>query len=52
LEKHRKILTQWICQTGDLGQYPEDSANLKYMLDTWRKRGVEPVNPEYNHLKD
>ena len=52
LNKHREILTQWICRTNDKGQYPEDSANLKYMLDTWRARGVEPVNPEYNHLKN
>jgi arylsulfatase A-like enzyme len=51
LKKHRKILTQWICATDDKGQYPEDSSNLKYMLDTWKKRGVEPVNPEYDHLK-
>ena len=51
LIKHRKILTQWIYETDDKGQYPEDSANLKYMLDIWRERGVEPVNPEYDHLR-
>jgi len=48
---HRKILTDWIVETGDQGQYPEDSANLKYMLDVWRGRGIEPVNPEYDHLR-
>ncbi len=48
---HRKILTEWIAETGDQGQYPEDSANLKYMLDVWRERGIEPVNPEYDHLR-
>jgi hypothetical protein len=52
LINHRKILTRWICETSDQGQYPEDSDNLKYMLDVWRERGVEPVNPEYDHLKE
>jgi len=51
LDAHRRILSQWICETGDNGQFPEDSANLKHMLEVWRSRGVEPVNPEYNHLK-
>ena len=51
LMKHRTILSQWIDETDDQGRYPEDSANLKYMLDVWRGRGVEPVNPEYDHLK-
>ena len=51
LHNHRNILSRWICETGDKGRYPEDSANLKHMLDVWRSRGVEPVNPEYNHLK-
>jgi len=51
LTKHRRTLTDWIDTTDDQGRYPEDSANLKYMLDFWRKRGVEPVNPEYDHLK-
>lgn len=51
LTNHREILIRWICETCDKGQYPEDSANLEYMLDIWRGRGVEPVNPEYDHLK-
>ncbi|MFC1639357.1 sulfatase [Gemmatimonadota bacterium] len=51
LVQHRRLLTQWIDTTDDRGRYPEDSANLKYMLDVWRERGVEPVNPEYDHLK-
>ena len=50
LARHRDILTRWICRTGDKGQYPEDPAGLRYMLDTWRSRGIEPVNPEYDHL--
>ena len=48
---HRRMLSRWIDETDDKGRYPEDSANLKYMLDVWRDRGVEPVNPEYDHLK-
>ena len=51
LLKHRRILSQWIDETDDKGRYPEDSPNLKYMLDIWRGRGVEPINPEYDHLK-
>lgn len=48
LEAHRKILTRWICETGDRGQYPEDAPNLKYMYDHW---GKKCVNPEYNRFK-
>jgi arylsulfatase A-like enzyme len=51
LAQHRGLLTRWIDETDDRGRYPEDSPNLKYMLDIWRDRGVEPVNPEYDHLK-
>ena len=51
LVQHRRLLTQWIDETDDRGRYPEDSANLQYMLDVWRERGVEPVNPEYDHLR-
>jgi arylsulfatase A-like enzyme len=51
LSKHRRMLSQWIDKTDDKGRYPEDSPNLKYMLDVWRGRGVEPMNPEYDHLK-
>lgn len=48
----RRLLTRSIDDTDDKGRYPEDSPNLKYMLDTWRSRGVEPVNPECDHLKE
>ena len=48
---HRQLLTSWICQTGDLGQYPEDVPNLKYIYDFWMKKGVEPVNPEYDRFR-
>lgn len=51
LLQHRQYLTEWICATGDQGQYPEDSGNLKYIYDFWINKGVEPVNPEYNQFK-
>lgn len=49
LNRHRKILTKWICRTGDLGQYPEDKKNLKYMYDFW---GKKCENPEYDCFKE
>ena len=51
LMQHRGMLTKWIGETDDKGRYPEDSPNLQYMLDVWRERGIEPGNPEYDHLK-
>jgi arylsulfatase A-like enzyme len=48
LIRHRKILDDWILETGDKGQYPEDAANLKYMFDWW---GEKCVNPEYDRFR-
>jgi arylsulfatase A-like enzyme len=48
LVRHRKILDDWIIQTDDKGQYPEDAANLKYMFDWW---GEKCVNPEYDRFR-
>ena len=48
LHRHRRLLADWICETGDQGQYPEDDANLQYMLDWW---GERCVNPEYDRLR-
>ena len=48
LKRHRKILEDWIRKTGDLGQYPEDVPNLKYMFDWW---GDKCVNPEYDRFR-
>lgn len=45
LQRHRKILENWIKKTDDKGQYPEDKPNLKYMFDWW---GEKCVNPEYD----
>jgi arylsulfatase A-like enzyme len=48
LVRHRKILEDWILETGDEGQYPEDAAGLKYIFDWW---GKKCVNPEYDQFR-
>jgi hypothetical protein len=48
LIRHRQILEEWIRKTDDKGQYPEDSAGLKYMFDWW---GDKCVNPEYDQFR-
>jgi arylsulfatase A-like enzyme len=48
LVRHRKILEDWIHETDDKGQYPEDSAGLRYMFDWW---GDKCVNPEYDQFR-
>ena len=48
LQQHITILDQWIQDTNDKGQYPEDEENLKLMLGIW---GEYAVNPEYDQLK-
>lgn len=48
LERHRKILADWIVATGDKGQNPEDDAGLIQVLYEWRDKCV---NPEYEKLR-
>ncbi len=48
LERHRKILEDWILQTDDKGQYPENIEGLRFMYEIW---GEKCVNPEYDVLK-
>ena len=48
LQHHRDILTQWIAQTGDKGQYPESETGLRWALKRW---GDKCVNPEYDAIK-
>jgi len=48
LERHRKILADWIAQTGDQGQIPEDDAGLIQIL---YESGAKAVNPEFDHLR-
>lgn len=49
LEDHINILENWIKETNDQGQYPENEENLKLMLGIW---GDYAYNQEYNPLRD
>ena len=46
--KYAGLLDQWILETGDKGQYPENEEGLKLMLGIW---GKHAVNPEYEPLR-
>lgn len=48
LKKHANVLTNWIAETNDKGQYPEGEEGLKFMLGIW---GKHCVNPEYEPLR-
>lgn len=48
LQTYRSLLTEWIQQTDDQGQYPEPEAGLRFMLGIW---GENCVNPEYDKLR-
>jgi arylsulfatase A-like enzyme len=48
LKRHRNILENWIEESDDKGQYPEDKPNLKYMYNWW---GEKCVNSEYDVFK-
>jgi len=48
LKKYANVLGEWIVNTDDKGQYPEDEENLKLMLGIW---GQHAVNPEYEPIR-
>ncbi len=48
LKEYAEVLENWIVETDDKGQYPEDENNLKLMLGIW---GKYVVNPEYDELR-
>jgi arylsulfatase A-like enzyme len=48
LNRHRIILTTWIKETDDKGQYPESVEALKGVLTQWPD---EAVNPEYEKAR-
>lgn len=48
LEQHRKMLAEWIKETGDNGQQPESDIGLKCALKRW---GDKCVNPEYDRVR-
>ncbi|MGI9552265.1 MAG: sulfatase family protein [Aurantibacter sp.] len=47
-DMYAAILSQWINDTDDQGQYPEGKEGLKLMLGIW---GKHAVNPEYEPLR-
>ncbi|TVS14725.1 MAG: DUF229 domain-containing protein [Planctomycetaceae bacterium] len=48
LERHRKLLEDWIEATDDKGQYPESIDGLRGVLTQWDKQAV---NPEYDKVR-
>jgi len=48
LNRHRKILEDWIRETDDKGQYPESPESLLQVMYRWGKRCV---NPEYEAVR-
>lgn len=48
LDRHRKILADWIAESGDRGQEPESDAGLLAVLMQW---GDRCVNPEYDKVR-
>lgn len=48
LARHRKLLADWIRETGDQGQQPESIASLRGVLKRW---GKKCVNPEYDKVR-
>lgn len=54
LKKHRNILTQWIKETNDQGQYEESTEQLRAVYELWKDRPQfknADVNPEYDQFK-
>ena len=48
LERHRKLLEDWIKSTDDKGQYPEPIESLRGVLVEWAEKAV---NPEYEKAR-
>lgn len=48
LERHRKLLSNWIAETKDQGQAPESDLGLLCALRRW---GAKCVNPEYGRVR-
>ncbi|WP_420320017.1 sulfatase [Flagellimonas sp.] len=49
LKEYANVLDEWIKETDDKGQYPENEEGLKLMLGIW---GEHCVNPEYDPLRE
>ncbi|GAB3648667.1 sulfatase [Echinicola sediminis] len=53
LAKHRQLLDDWIQQTDDKGQYPEDPRQLEAVYHLWKDRPQfkgKDINPEYRQF--
>ena len=48
LKRHRKLLAEWIQETGDKGQLPESDLGLLSTLKRW---GDKCINPEYDRVR-
>jgi len=54
LKNHRGILENWIKETGDKGQQPEDTKQLKATYNLWKNLPIfknANTNPEYDQFK-
>lgn len=54
LIEHRKVLENWIKETGDKGQKQEDAKQLRATFNLWKDRPRfknAKINPEYNQFK-
>ena len=54
LLEHRTVLENWIKETDDKGQYPEDAAQLEATFNLWKDRPRfknAKVNPEYDQFR-
>ena len=47
LLRHRNLLSEWIEETGDKGQFPESDLGLLCALKRW---GEKCINPEYKRV--
>ncbi len=48
LDRHRKLLKDWMATTDDKGQYPESVESLRGVLKRWDQQAV---NPEYEKAR-
>ena len=55
LKEHRTVLENWIKETDDKGQYPEDVAQLEATFNLWKDKPRfkdAKLNPEYDQFKE
>ena len=54
LKRHRQILENWITETGDKGQQPEDPEQLRATYNLWKDKPIfknANTNPEYEQFR-